>query len=213
MRHDVEWLMARRIDATFGHGGPEENSNIETPLVAIYVLLGNAQASFTAGQLSEATRAYERILASASESLPCRIRASVLNNLGLIAVRRKNLASGLSFFTQALALLSGEGDSARRAEGMGNIGSVYRDQEQGASALQWYRQSLAVFELLADKRGSADQHTNIGYILAVEGEPADALTHYHVARDLYEELKEERKAASVHANIGVLESTLGHEPR
>jgi tetratricopeptide (TPR) repeat protein len=166
-------------------------------------LLRDAEASFTAGRLSQSAAAYEQILARADAAVPAQLRAAALNNLGLIAVRQKRYAAALEHFEKALAMESG---SVRRAEVMGNIGSVYRDQEQGTPALRWYRQSLALFEQLEDNRGTADQHTNIGYMLAAEGEPLQALAHYRIALGLYVDLKEERKAASVRANIETLEA-------
>jgi tetratricopeptide (TPR) repeat protein len=170
------------------------------------VLLRQAQEYFMGGWLPEAAAAYEKVLTTEGENLPIRTRASVTNNLGLIAVRQRSFERALLFFEQALALLAPFEDASRRAQVMGNIGSVYRDREEGEPALRWYRQALAVFENLGDARGAADQRTNIAYILAVEGDAGQALTHYRAALAWYAG-NDERKAASVRANINALEKT------
>jgi tetratricopeptide (TPR) repeat protein len=173
--------------------------------LAIDRLLQEAQESFVAGRLVDAAAAYEKVLSTGSELLPLRTRASVANNLGLVAVRQKSFERALVFFEQSLALLTAAEDAARRAQIMGNIGSVYRDQEEGEPALRWYRQALALFESLGDANGAADQHTNIAYILALKGDPAPALTHYRAALAWYAD-NNERKASTVRANIDALQT-------
>ena len=89
-----------------------------------------------AGRLPEAAAAYEKVLSTGGELLSARTRASIANNLGLIAVRQRLFERALVFFEQALGLLTAAEDAARRAQVMGNIGSVYRDREEGEPALK-----------------------------------------------------------------------------
>lgn len=185
----------------------EENPTDSILQGELRVFLTDAQASFVAGHLEDAADLYRKILAEGEPPLPSRIRATVLNNLGLVEVRQGRHDAAIGSFQRALVLLTEDAEGASRAEIMGNIGSVCRDRDQGASALRWYRESLAIFEGLLNKRGMADQHTNIGYILATQGEPAEALEHYRIACALYAEIEVAAgKAASVRINIDILES-------
>ena len=81
-------------------------SQVDNAAPAIDTLLQQAQESLMAGRLLEAAAAYEKVLSTGSELLSARTRASVANNLGLIAVRQRLFERALGFFEQALELLT-----------------------------------------------------------------------------------------------------------
>ncbi len=132
----------------------------------------------------------------------------VLNNMGLLEVRRSKYDKALVRFKSALETAEKMGNKKYAALQTGNIGSIYRDTNKSEQAIEFYKKALLLHEESGVKEGMGDQYSNIAYIHVVDGKLDLALENYKKALPVYIEIENHDKAGFTRQNIDRLEAVI-----
>ncbi|MFH2051493.1 MAG: CHAT domain-containing tetratricopeptide repeat protein [bacterium] len=139
-------------------------------------------ALWNLGRYDEASVAFERSIAIASESGDGPALASANQNLGLIHLHQGYCLEALDHFTAALAELEKAGNSHGVAVVLGNMGNAYLDLRDLEAALDCYRRSLDLHRRNGYLRGVGIQLSNLASIQEYFGESGEAAaTHRQAA--------------------------------
>ncbi len=150
-----------------------------------------------------------------------RLKASALNNLGLInaysgdAEERKR---GVANLNAALALYAAHADRRGQASASGNLGGVYYNAGNMSLARELIDKAQAFRRAENDKPGAANQVNNLAAISDRLGDPEQALAYATQAVHDWEEVGELRPAdkprvASALTNLAAANDKLGHWDR
>ena len=106
-------------------------------------------------------------------------QASALNNLGLIAYGKSDLANAINYFNRALSLSGNEGNLAGQAEAWTNLGLTYGDSGSVNRAQESFERALAFARAAGDRRKEA--RISLAFALV-----HTARTEWQQALDLYQ---------------------------
>ncbi len=149
--------------------------------------LNKAQALSHLGRLDEAERELKIVLKKKPQS------KKAYNNLGLLALNRKDFKKAVEFFRQAVSL------GAKSAEAHNNLGIALTALKQFQEAASHYRTAIHLDPTLGEA------HFNLANILVADSEFSKAVSHYKEA------LKIENERPEIYHNLGALLAKLGRK--
>jgi len=152
-------------------------------LARTHVALGIAYAD--SGQPALARQAYETARGYAERSSDRRLLASVLNNLGNIAMDTRDYAAARRYHEQALALrLASANDQRGLADSHQNLAEVAVAEGRPAEAVAHVEQAIATHAKLNLKRNLANARLTYAAALLQLRRPQDALMQLQSAQQL-----------------------------
>ncbi|CAK8720499.1 MAG: TPR repeat-containing protein [Candidatus Electronema aureum] len=110
------------------------------------------------------------------------------NMLGLLLVRKEELAQAEDAFRKVLALGEAHQDKEVQAVALGNLGLVYRTRDKLDKAEEMYRKSLEIEQVLGNKKGMANDYGNLGIVYGIQGEIDKAEAAWKQSLSLYQEM-------------------------
>jgi diguanylate cyclase (GGDEF)-like protein len=129
-------------------------------------------------------------------------RASTLNWIGNVHLRRADLSLALTAHLEAIRLQRAAGDSEGEGDSLNYIGNVHYDLGDMARALEHYNASLAVKEKLGSPLGVSHCLNNIGNIHGRLGDFDCALEYHTRALALKREIGDRNGEAISLINVG-----------
>ena len=116
--------------------------------------------------------------------------AALINNLGAIALERRNLVVAEDYYQRSLALHEKEApQSLRVATGLSSLGLVANARGDLAAAEDYYRRALAIREMLAPRSiETAMSLNNLGTVVGARGDVAAAESLLQRALGIWQQL-------------------------
>jgi signal transduction histidine kinase len=150
------------------------------------------------GQFFEAQSMLEAALAIAEEHNEPLAQRTVLNHLGYLFYRRKQITKSLDAFQRSLAISKALGESGLLAHN--GLGAVYRETKQFEESVSCYNRALEV-EKNASKHSRILLYANRGLVYEDAGKPRQALDDLLRARVLAEENGDIRNGFQIQSAI------------
>ena len=138
--------------------------------------LGNA--ANLSGRTHSAQQHYLRALKTFSKNGDRHGEAASLNNLGIIAQTRGDLAEAERFQRESLALLRDIGDRKNESYSLGNLGNIAELRGDLAESERFHRESLAIKREIGDRIGEARSLINLGNIASENGNMEESHRYY-----------------------------------
>jgi CHAT domain-containing protein/TPR repeat protein len=136
-------------------------------------------------------------------------QASALNNLGLIAYGKSDLAKPISYFNRALSLSSTEGNLAGQAEAWTNLGLTYGDSGSVNRAEESFDRALAFARAAGDLRKEARISLAFALVHTARAEWQHALDLYQRTVTLLRQFGDRVTLAVALNGLGSLYEELG----
>jgi tetratricopeptide (TPR) repeat protein len=115
-----------------------------------------------------------------------RVRAAMLNNLGLAVTALGRVDEGLEHQRASLLLREKLGDRVGQAVSLGSIGLALFKAGRSDEAYEQHRRALALREELGDRVGQGFSLANLGNVMAAKGQLEDALAWYRRSAEVRE---------------------------
>lgn len=156
-------------------------------LARVHTAMGIAYAD--GGDAARARAAYETARQHAERTNDRRVLASILNNLGVLAVDAKDFPAAHRYHEQALALrLASGGDTRGIADSHQNLAELAVVEGRPADAIVEIEQAIAGHAKLNLKRNLANARLTYANALLQLNRPQEALAQIESARQLAESL-------------------------
>ena len=168
-----------------------------------------ADANHLAGRLEVAEGHLKQALRSFRAEADLQGEADALNNLGLIAKTRGDLAEAERLHRESLAIKREIGDRQGEAASLGNLGNIAVKRGDLAEAERLQRESLAIEREIGDRQGEADSLNNLGNIAQTRGDLAEAERLYRDCLDIMREMGNRQGEAGSLGNLGVIAQSRG----
>lgn len=136
-------------------------------------------------------------------------QASALNNLGLIAYGKSDLAKPINYFNRALSLSSTEGNLAGQAEAWTNLGLTYGDSGSVNRAEESFDRALAFARAAGDRRKEARISLAFALVHTARSEWQQALDLYQRTVALLRQFGDRVTLAVALNGLGSLYEELG----
>ncbi len=130
------------------------------------------------------------------------LKASVLEQIGIIYGRQGNFVVSLEYFEKSLEINLSIGNKQGTTKNYLNLGNIYRDQGIYTKALELYLESLREFEEVNDLLGLILCYNNIGIIHNAQGSYDLAIEYYLKSFEICKKINNKREMAMCLNNIG-----------
>ncbi len=226
--HTEAWQRGARLAAALtrfwnvrGHWG-EGRRYIDTALswpealsLRHHARLLNAQASFAqlAGELERAQALYTESLEKRRQTGDPKGVASLLHNLGFIALQQGDYARAQPLYEESLALERARGDVQGMADELHHLGWLAHERGDLARARELYAESLTLRRPLGDLRGNAFTLQNLSNVALSEGDFAQAAALQNENLAIRRKLGDRNGTATALHNLGGIAQTLGDSAR
>ncbi|MCB0172011.1 MAG: tetratricopeptide repeat protein [Anaerolineae bacterium] len=152
----------------------------------VEIALRQAHYAETTGDYPAATISAERALAESRAQGALLDESRSLNLLGLIARRQGRYDAAISWYEQAITVLSGntlEADQLSRAliQALNGLGIVLRQQGDFSRARQYYERALTLSRQIGDRRLEAELLNSLGVTAFYRRNLAEAIDFYQQA--------------------------------
>jgi predicted ATPase/DNA-binding CsgD family transcriptional regulator len=175
-----------------------------SPAARAKALAGYGGCLLQQGSLDQAQQVYLLANALWHEVGNTKAIASIFNNLGLIARRRKQYDLASERLLQALELGRSIDSPWFVAAVLNNLGALHYSQNQLEPAEDYYTQSLNLRRELGDQIGVGATLGNLGLIVQALRNPHRALELYSESLAIAHELGDKRSAGIALGNLGTL---------
>ncbi|MGH7599693.1 MAG: tetratricopeptide repeat protein [bacterium] len=120
----------------------------------------------------------------------------MLNDLGDLALERKNYDAAEEYYREALELARQEEQKELQAYISGYLGSLALDRQQSVEARQWFEQGFALAQEVGYVEPIAQAQYGLACVWEAEGRPDLALPLAQDALAIYERLQHRDLAAT-----------------
>ncbi len=133
-----------------------------------------------------------------------RLKASILNDMGLVSEGLGDPATALNYYKQSLKIRENLADKRDIAVLFINMGVIYKQQGNIPLALENYHKGLKIMEALNDIVGIATALNNLGLIYKQQGETTKALECYNKSIKIRANNSDQQGVSATLANIGYI---------
>ncbi|HZT33085.1 MAG TPA: CHAT domain-containing protein [Bryobacteraceae bacterium] len=137
--------------------------------------------------------------------------ASTLSNLGMLYCQTGDCGEALSYYLEALHILSGLNRLDKEALALHNLGTAYGMLGDNDSAADYIERSLPLFRKAARRAGEGRALMNLGFVRLEQGRGADARRLFEQALPLVGE--DRRAQADILNNLCKADVLAGHADR
>lgn len=136
-------------------------------------------------------------------NIPSALIAEALNVKGLVAYDRRQWATALKAFNQALVLYRSAGETYEIARILTNRGMVFQREERWAEAEASYQKAIQHFQNTDDHTEQFKAVMNLGNIFLMKQAYEIAIHHYQKALPVFQECNYLFDLASIYNNLGM----------
>jgi len=165
-------------------------------------LIQQAKQQEEQGQLRQAIKTWQQVLALARQFKITKIEAIALNRIGLSYAKVSQPQKALKYYNQALPITQSVGDRAEEAITLNNIGGVYARISKPEEALKYFNQALLIMRSVGNRYGEAGTLNNIGAVYDMISQPYEALKYYNQALSIMRSVRDRAGIATTLNNIG-----------
>jgi signal transduction histidine kinase len=138
-----------------------------------------------------------------------RLKAKMLNRIGVAYDIKSNPDSALYFYNLAMVVAREIGDRKSEGGALNNIGLIYWNLGKADKAIDHYIRSAEIFDEIGNKVGLGNTYNNIALIL-YEDDQLEKCERYHKqALQIRKEINHEYGIAASYSNLAQLYSTKG----
>jgi tetratricopeptide (TPR) repeat protein len=177
-------------------------------LIAVLDEIGSRQLALK--RPAEAKRAFEKALAlllensSIDEADRRQMSATILRNLGAVALEQRQWQQAEQHFQEALRIFVEFNDRQSQAYAYHHLGLVAQEQRQWQQAESHYQQSLRIKIEFNDRHSQADTYHQLGLVAQKQRQWQQAESHYQQALLIRIEFNNRYSQASTYHNLGIV---------
>ncbi len=153
------------------------------------------------GEVSTALEYYFKALKHFEALNDTNYHATILNNIGNIFIRLKNLEKGEEFLNQALDIRKKVGNKKAMADTYNNLGVLYRMMEDYEKAIASYHESYTIDSLMGNRIGMAESLNNMAAVYYYKDQPLVAIDKFREAAVIFHEEKDIHGSLTCYNNI------------
>jgi hypothetical protein len=139
-------------------------------------------------------------------------RASVLLNLGNVAVKQERLDEARTYYTEAIKILNEVGLAVDAGQAWNNLGTIYRLQGDWQAAIDSYFRGLEIAKELGARNIEADVLSNLGNAFQGYGDLTRAEDFYKHALEIFSELGDSKGQKGILERLQALSISHGQSP-
>ena len=151
---------------------------------ALTLLLRNLGALYSLqGRDEEALQILQQALKTArtADQAGSQLTGHVLNNIGVVYYRQRNMSKAEKFFKDALRSLSSSGVASKRADLLNNLGVIYHSKREFQKSEDYLTQGLRITEAIVGAT-----HPDVTFSLSAMGVLYTDMRRYAEAEALYQ---------------------------
>ncbi|MBN1583985.1 MAG: tetratricopeptide repeat protein, partial [Anaerolineae bacterium] len=185
----------------------EQRASLDLALGQVLSFLGEDQMAQPL--LERALPAFCHLDTTESDVSCARQRARVLQELGTIALRRREYAIARDYNRQMLELCRSEGNKRGEGTALRSLGKVAHGQGQYAEARVYFEQSLDIHRQTGDRREEGATLNDLGVVSDVLGEYDHSRGYYEQALRLNRQTHNRQAEGHTLNNLGLVSLFLG----
>ena len=135
--------------------------------------------------------------------------ARSLNNLGIIAQKRGDVADAERLFRECLAIMKEIGNRHGEAGSLNNLANIAQERDDLDEALRLFEESIAIKKEIGDRSGEANSLNNLGNIENRRGNHDEALRLQRESLAIMREIGDRRGEAASLNNCGSIAQERG----
>jgi len=167
-----------------------------------YELEGEIKANF--GLYEEAVFAYDRAMASYSESDNHIAYYEAMKDKGNVYLYQGNYTQAMNYYETALDYYRRNNLAEGASRCLNNMGIIYKNQGKYVDALRTYKESLSIIDPDEDPMQVANGYINMGNVFVYLGTYERALEYFEKAREIAEKEGSVKSRALCLINSGVV---------
>jgi tetratricopeptide (TPR) repeat protein/energy-coupling factor transporter ATP-binding protein EcfA2 len=161
------------------------------------------------GRYEEALSNYQSLLEYYDKTNDSRMRARILNNMGLIHKDTGEYEEAMKLYNQSLEILKKLGYRQAIASSLNNIAIIHYEKGEYEEAMKLYNQSLEISKQLGDQLMIARISGNVAIIHKIKGEYEEAMKLYNQSLEISKQLGDYNAIERTLSNIANLHKIKG----
>ncbi len=155
------------------------NAKLDNVLIATKVLNARGGIARDKGEYDSAMFFYNQALSLMQRTKEDYRMPEILNNIGIIFIRRKMIGEGMRYYFQALAVAKDTDNRRSQALALGNIGSTLLSQKKYSEAEKYLLEGMRIAKALGIRKTLSAHYMWLGQLKNETGKFNDA--HYYLS--------------------------------